>query len=194
MSFCRLGVIYTASCGDFSKKLHVLVEERDTWHLIACINDMPVGQQEVSFFLPSFAIKWEAHPKQQTRINLQIGISMRENHNGGRNMNKQTLSVGFVADCVGHTHTQVKNTSKYSTYTRTVSHAHTHKQENTITCTVCNVCSVIDSLKLKLMFMNVLGLCISIVLFVELVNWPSFRYSLRTANCIIIQRGLNIFR
>lgn len=57
-----------------------------------------------------------------------------------------------------------------------------------------HVCSVIDSVKLKLMFMNVQGLCISIVLLVKLVNWPSFRYSLRSAACIIIQERLNIFR
>lgn len=64
------------------KKLPALVEECDTWRLMACINDTTAGEREASF-LPSSAINLESHPKQQSRISPQIEISMRAKRDGG---------------------------------------------------------------------------------------------------------------
>lgn len=56
-----------------------------------------------------------------------------------------------------------------------------------------STCVLLDGVTEAEMFMNTQGLCISIVLFTELVNWPTFRYSTRSAGCIITQKRLNIF-
>lgn len=70
---------------------------------------------------------------------------------------------------------------------------YTHTQTNNNMPSSQHVCWLMDSLKLNLMFMNVQDLCISIVLFVKLVNWPTFRYSPRSVGCIIARKRLNIF-
>ncbi len=85
----------------------------------------------------------------------------------GRNINKQTLSVGFGFDCVGHRlKTHAHNHACSVTFTHTyIRHA--------ITCrpTPLNVSG--DRLTEAEICMNMRDLCIYIVLFVKLVNWPT---------------------
>lgn len=136
----RLALIYIALFGAFSNRLLVLVEECDTWRLMACISDMPAGEWEASF-LPSCQalLKLESHPKQQTRISPKIGISVRANHTEGKH--KQTLSVGF-----GVLDTQAKKTCKYL-----FTHAyriHTHM------IALFSTCVLGDGLAEAEMFMN----------------------------------------
>lgn len=80
----------------------------------------------------------------------------------GRNTNKQTLSVGFGLDFVGHTGRKKKNTCKYLC-------THIHTRTHSITCTLPNIVCEVMGLTEAEMFMNVQGLCIPIVLFVK--NW-----------------------
>lgn len=87
MPSCRLSLICTAI-------VWCLVDECcDTWRLMACINDTPAGEREASFLLPSFAIKLESHPEQQTRISPQTGISTRANHNGKKHKQNKLLDL-----------------------------------------------------------------------------------------------------
>lgn len=63
MPSCRLALICTALFGAFSEKLHVLVEECDTWRLMACINDMPAGEREASFLPAKHCYKVGVSPQ-----------------------------------------------------------------------------------------------------------------------------------
>lgn len=53
---------------------------------------------------------------------------MRESHKGGKNINNQTLSVGFGADCVGHRLKTHANTQPMCARLHSHIHMHTHRQ------------------------------------------------------------------
>lgn len=125
----------------------------------------------------------ESHPERQSRISPQIGISMRENHSGGKTQINKCFLLDLVSSVLD---TQAKISCKYRTRACTITFA--PADEHNYMHPLQHVCSAMDSLELKLMFMNAQTLCICVVLFVKLVNWPSFRCSLKSTDCLITQK------